>query len=104
MASLVTQPDGDARRQLTVSVLAQEKIAVTDKERADMLAQGRQMEMDGLGTHALGFLPNAANRIRSGLSPTHRRYHEADPLLHCHDPLQCQLQLDITFCHKPSRA
>lgn len=58
MASLVTQPDGDAR-QLTVSALTQEKIAVTDHERADMLAQGRQMEMDDLVTHALGFWPNA---------------------------------------------
>jgi hypothetical protein len=34
LAGLVTPPDGDAHRLLTVSALAQEKIAVTDQERA----------------------------------------------------------------------
>jgi len=37
----------------------QEKTAVTDQQRADILALGRQMEMDDLVAHTLGFWPNA---------------------------------------------
>ena len=39
--------------------LAQDKIAITDHERGDMLALARQMKMDDLVPHALGFCPQA---------------------------------------------
>jgi hypothetical protein len=97
----VAQPAGGARRQRTVSALARKRLP-SPISSADMLAPGRQMEMDDLVARAPGFWPAPANRIRPGLTPAHRRYHNADPLLRCHDPLWCQLQLDITLCHKPS--
>jgi hypothetical protein len=39
--------------------LAQDKIAVTDQERGDMLALNRQMKMGDIVPHALGFCPRA---------------------------------------------
>jgi hypothetical protein len=39
--------------------LAQDKIAVTDQERGDMLALTRQMNMGDIVPHALGFCPRA---------------------------------------------
>ena len=39
--------------------LAQDTIAITDQERGDMLALARQMKMDDLVPHALGFCPQA---------------------------------------------
>jgi hypothetical protein len=39
--------------------LAQDKIAITGQERADILALARQMKMDNLVPHALGFCPQA---------------------------------------------
>jgi len=39
--------------------LAQDKIAITGQERADMLALAVRMQMDDLVPHALGFCPQA---------------------------------------------
>jgi hypothetical protein len=41
--------------------LAQDKIAITDDERGDMLALAERMKMDDLVPHALGFCPQAAD-------------------------------------------
>jgi hypothetical protein len=49
--------------------LAQDKIAVTDQERGDMLALVRRMKMDGLVPDALWFCPrapSAAEQIPGG--------------------------------------
>lgn len=40
-----------------VGALAQDTIAVTDRERSDMLALARTMKMDELVSCALGFCP-----------------------------------------------
>jgi hypothetical protein len=39
--------------------LAQDKIAVANQERRDLLALTRQMKMDDIVPHALGFCPRA---------------------------------------------
>jgi hypothetical protein len=39
--------------------LAQDKIAIANDERGDMLALADRMKMDGLVAHALGFCPQA---------------------------------------------
>jgi hypothetical protein len=41
--------------------LAQDKIAITDDERGDMLALAERMTMDDLVAHAVGFCPQAAH-------------------------------------------
>ena len=47
--------------------------------------------MDDLVPHALGFCPQAANRIQSGLASARRRYHGVGPLLFGRDLLRRQI-------------
>jgi hypothetical protein len=42
--------------------LAQDTIAITDRERGDMLALARRMEMDDLVPHALESCPHSSDR------------------------------------------
>jgi hypothetical protein len=49
---------GLAREEIA-GALAQDKIAITGQERADMLALAVRMQMDDLVPHALGFCPQA---------------------------------------------
>ena len=74
-----------------IGALAQDKTAITDQERGDMLALAARMKMDDLVPHALGFCPQARQpgTIQIGLSspPLPQRW----PAAPCRDPLPCQI-------------